>query len=372
MLVVIRCPSCREASRVEESDLGQTVQCPQCADPFAAIEEAELITNAPRSLFPRDIANGTGAPTAGPATDPRLRRQRRRLFEPPAANDTPQADTPSAPAADPNAPFDTLGEPHGSLPASVVVGLALLPFLIPIFWLITPALIGQEPVVSLGSALALAVSASVLCLAVIYTVDWRPGTRVKGVILLVILSYIAGVGLYLIKKDVVDRVRRFFGIELPWVEFHPPQAAYKVKLPVQPQPVADRPMTLVVVSCHEANHANRFGFSRYVVGSSMTNPRGPRGAPAIGVDAWFTAAEADITREARVTKPVRSERIKHQDVFPGLQLELTLPDDNIRIVRIYVVRNRVYYLAVEGPALAPDDDHVEQFFDSFEVVDGAN
>src|SRR5205814_613803 len=117
------------------------------------------------------------------------------------------------------------------LPASVLVGLALLPFLIPILWLVAPAVIGQEPVLSLASALALAVSASVLCLAVIYTVDWRPGTRIKGVLLLVVLSYVAGVTLYLLKKEWVDRVRKFFGVNPGWTVFHPPAGGYRALMP---------------------------------------------------------------------------------------------------------------------------------------------
>src|SRR5262245_34892792 len=194
MLVVIRCPKCRGASRVEEPDLGQTVQCPRCADTFTAIEEAELIAPGPKSIPGAESANGT-PPTAAPP---------RRITRPEPPEEPPPPEPPEpekpAPAASPDAEFDPHGEPPGSLPASVLIGLALLPFLIPILWLVAPALTGQEPVLSLASALALAFSSSVLCLAVIYTVDWRPSTRIRGVLLLVVLSYVTGVTLYFMKK----------------------------------------------------------------------------------------------------------------------------------------------------------------------------
>src|SRR6202030_2917532 len=75
--------------------------------------------------------------------------------------------------------------PPGGLPASVLIGLALLPFAIPILWLIAPIVFGQPPMPSLAVPLAIALSASILSLAVIYTIDWSPQLRVKGVLILV-------------------------------------------------------------------------------------------------------------------------------------------------------------------------------------------
>ena len=40
----------------------------------------------------------------------------------------------------------------------------------------------------------------------------------------------------------------------------------------------------------------------------------------------------------------------------------------VRIVRVFLVKGRVYYLSAEGPELAPDDkDYAEPFFRSFEI-----
>ena len=45
----------------------------------------------------------------------------------------------------------------------------------------------------------------------IYTVDWTPTTRIKGVLMLVGLSYFTAFSLYFLKKEMVERVKRFSG-----------------------------------------------------------------------------------------------------------------------------------------------------------------
>src|SRR5439155_23835406 len=131
-----------------------------------------------------------------------------------------------APGPDPHDP----PPPHSSgLPASVLVGLALLPFAIPLLWLMGPTVLGQQPALSLAAPASLALSASILCLAVVYTVDWTPSTRVKGVLMLVGLSYFAGLSLYFLKSEMVDRVRVFFGAEREWEDFRGPEG-YQLRM----------------------------------------------------------------------------------------------------------------------------------------------
>src|SRR5690606_23747809 len=91
----------------------------------------------------------------------------------------------------------------GGLPLSVMIGLALLPFAIPLVWLAAVLLSGRPPALSLATPAALALSAAVLCLAVVFTVDWSPATRLKGVLMLVGLAYFAGLSLFFLKKDMV-------------------------------------------------------------------------------------------------------------------------------------------------------------------------
>jgi predicted Zn finger-like uncharacterized protein len=360
MLVVIRCPKCRGASRVEEADLGQTVQCPRCADTFSAIEEAELIAPGPKSIPGVESANGVPPPAAPP----------RRITRAQPSDEPPPPEPPAAEKPAPEPELDAYGEPPGSLPASVLIGLALLPFLIPILWLIAPAVIGQEPVLSLASALALAFSTSVLCLAVIYTVDWRPTTRIRGVLLLVVLSYVAGITLYFMKKEWVDGVRKFFGVQLPWVEFEPKGGGYRVKMPTQPVEVRMQPLGIVSIACHQAR-SDRFGRATFVVGSSHPLPKDKQKEPRPGTDAWFKAATDDLAKQAQAAA-VKSEPAEYEGKVLGRQIDLTLANGQMtRIVRLFVIKDRVYYLAVEGPGVRADDEEVGRFFDSFEVPDAA-
>src|SRR5262245_25162273 len=179
-LVTVRCPACRRLSRVDAAALELTVACPRCGEAFVALEEAELVAPGPRH------------PLVPPLP--------RRVPEPPPVFDAPSRIS-REPAPDED--HDPHRHPPGALPVSVLIGLALLPFVIPILWAIAPAVFGQEPMLSWAVPVALAVSASVLCLAVIYTVDWTPATRVKGVLMIVVLAYFAALNLYFLKKQMV-------------------------------------------------------------------------------------------------------------------------------------------------------------------------
>ncbi len=361
MLLVVRCPACRGASRVEEPALGSMVQCPRCQGTFTAIEEAELIAPGSASAC-RNPTPPTPAPSTPASASPRLRRRLESLLTPPVL--APEA--PKPPAAEPD--FDPHREPQGALPASVLIGLALLPFAIPICWLIVPAVTGQPPMLSIATPLALAVSVSILCLAVIYTVDWTPATRVKGVLTLVGLSYFAGVSLYFLDKETVNRVRKFFGGDQDGVIFRPPGADYEVKLPHPPNSVPDKPLGLASLACYHAIHQGLFG-QRYifVVGSGAPG-QGNANDPAPGTDDWFDKATDDIVDRA-TGQLIKSWTVKQQDVFPGRELEIKLAGGWVRVVRIFVIKNKVYYLSVEGPGIAHGDDFTTNFFDSFFVRD---
>src|SRR5438552_2355359 len=78
------------------------------------------------------------------------------------------------------------------------------------------------------------------------TVDWTPATRIKGVLILVGLSYFAGLSLYFLKKEMVDRVKDFFDSSRDWHTFHPPNSNYSVRLPANlannTKPSPDQPL----------------------------------------------------------------------------------------------------------------------------------
>jgi hypothetical protein len=332
---------------VDPAAVGLTVGCPRCGRPFVAAAEPE-------------------PPEPEPAAPPPAPRRRGPLAPPPEPDDV----EPPEPAAPPEEDHDPHRDPPGG-PASVLVGLALLPFGIPILWLIAPAVVGREPVVSAATPAALAVAAAALCLAMIYTVDWTPGTRVRGVLAVVGLSYVAGAGLYVVTKDTVAKVRRALGADPAWDEFKPPGAGYAVKLPTVPLPLADPPpLGLDPLACFRTTDRGLglFGRTHFTVGSGAARPGA---GPAPGTDAWFDQAAREFADRAGGPLVAAPQVVTHLGLFPGRELRARLPDKSVRVARVFVVPKvgeaRVFYLAVEGPR--PDPDAVARFFESFALAD---
>ena len=332
-VVVVRCPSCKGQSRVGPEAVGVLVVCPRCQSPFLAIEDAAPVAPPARAAEP-----------AAPKPRPRVRRR-------------------AEPVAPPRARL-VHAEPHeigGGLPATVLVGLALLPFLIPLLWVLAPAVAGQGPVLSLAAPTALAIAASALCLAVVYTVDWTPTTRVKGVLMLVGLSYFTAVSLYYLKKEMVDRVKRFFGAGAEWKEFRPPQGDYKVLLPGRPTPTKTPPLADWNMQCFQATQKTLTGPFVYAVGFGKdTFPQRPD-------DAWFDIAKAAVVN-ANPGGRVAGERVIDHQQSPGREWVVEQADGvTVRVVQVFRVKGRVYALTAEGPKLSADDDETKAFFASFLV-----
>jgi hypothetical protein len=225
----------------------------------------------------------------------------------------------------------------------------------------------QAPMVSFAIPIALAVSVSLLCLAVIYTVDWTPATRVKGVLTLVGLSYFVGVSLFFLNKEMVDRIRKFFGVETGWETYR--LAGCEVKLPAHPRPLPDvwQPFKMAQFTGCSAFHKNLFGQYVFVIGSGKPlPPRNPNDPPP-GTDKWFDKISEEIVNQAG--QQISSGTIKYQDKWPGRELALKLADNGaIRIVRVYLVEEKAYYLSLEGPGLSAADMWVKEFFNSFRVI----
>ena len=340
MAVVVRCTECRGASQVGADALGLMVVCPRCHEPFLALEEATPVAKPARRL----------EPVRSPS-EPRPRRLRssRPLAEPVGAPGSPD-------------PHDApIGTARG-LPVSVLIGFALLPFAIPLLWLIGPQLLAQQPSLSLAAPAALALSASVLCLSVVFTVDWTPATRIKGVLMLVGLSYFAGLSLYFLKKDMVDRAREFFGPSEKWYEFKPPNGNYQVRLPVNPnavQAVKDQPLPGWKLVCFKAQHNSMVGPPvQYLFGSGRdANPEAENWFDEVG-----KAVEAAAGDGAEISPPAA---IPSTGGLPGQRWAIELSGGDLRTVQVFRANGSVYFLSVEGDRIEHDHPFARQFFDSF-------
>lgn len=327
--VVVRCPGCRGASRVGPEAVGLLVVCPRCTDPFLAVEEATPV-----------------APAAPPRTPPRPRdpdRDRPRRPRPPADPE---------PGPDPHDPH---ADERGGLPLSVMVGLALLPFAIPLVWLIAPLVAGRPPALSVAAPAALAVSAAALCLAVVFTVDWTPATRLKGVLVLLGLAYFAGLSLYFLRQEMVDRVGRALGPR--WQVFQPPDKAYRVELPGRPLPVPANEQVLPgwAVSAHRASRRRFDGAFTCTVGA------GPDARPELAQDAWFDAVGRVLLAGRNGAMLPVPRGVKGVPNLSGREWAVDPGQPTGRTVRVYRANGVVYYLAADPS----DPDAAGRFFDSF-------
>jgi hypothetical protein len=232
--------------------------------------------------------------------------------------------------------------------------------------MIGKAVAAQPPMVSFAIPIALAVAVSLLCLAVIYTVDWTPATRVKGVLTLVGLSYFVGVSLFFLNKETVDRIKKFFGAETGWGTFQ--RAGCEVKLPAPPVilPPNFQPFTLARFEGYQTFHSNLLGRYIFVFGSGdPLPPRNPK-EPKPGTDKWFDKITDELATKGQLTS---MRKVEYQNKWPGRELEIKLADGNsTRIVRVFFVDEKAYYLSLEGPGLTADDKWVEEFFNSFVVT----
>jgi hypothetical protein len=290
-------------------------------------------------------------------TGPRRRRiDRTAHFEPP-------------PAPEP------IHDPHlassGPLPASVLIGLALLPFAIPILWLIAPAVTGVEPAMSIATPSALALAASVLCLAVIYTIDWTPTTRIKGVLMLVGLAYFGAVSVYFLKREMVERIKRFTGLEerVRWRDFNTPD--YRIQFPGTPEPLdgPDEPLASLKLKYFTAAHEHQFlGRYRFICGALRLGAVNDVNLDQLGSPEWYKKMTREIVTRSGGQQSGEASEVEYPANWRGRQLLIHFPDrGTFRVVRLYVIRGTVYYLSVEGTSVDADDELARVFFNSFQA-----
>ncbi|MBX9624942.1 MAG: hypothetical protein K2X82_14140 [Gemmataceae bacterium] len=268
---------------------------------------------------------------------------------------------PAGPPGGPGAPL--VVDPHdphavevGGLPLTVMVGLALLPFAIPLVWLIAPFVAGRPPALTVATPAALAVAFAAMCLAVVFTVDWSPATRLKGVVVLLGLAYFAGLGLYFLRKEMVDRVAAAFGPR--WQEFRPPDGAYRVELPHRPVPVpGEQPLRGWALSLHRAARPGWDGVFTCTVGA------GRDARKDLDDDAWFAAVER-VLLAGRNGAPVGARVAAGGGNVPGREWVIHQDRASARTVRVFRDRanEAVYYLAADD---ADDPALARRFFDSF-------
>jgi hypothetical protein len=226
-------------------------------------------------------------------------------------------------------------------------------------WWAAPLVTGQKAALSPAVPISLAFAACVLCLGVIYTIDWTAATRVKGVLMLVGLAYLTAAGLVFLKKNMLDRVRDFAEPESPWHVAVCDEERFRVQLRGSESRAEEPPLAGVKMAGLKSTFVTRTEDEyRYLaVGGRPAKP--PRGA-----EEWYEAVGAHLAKTGQVT----DQRDEPVGGHPGRQWTVTA-EGGVRVVRAAVVEGRVYYLSVEGRNVTPDDpDTAEPFFRKFEII----
>ncbi len=327
----VRCPSCDELSRVPASAVGQYVSCPNCRRPFiAAVEE-----------LPPEPPSRRNVPTVYLAKK-----------SPPLVHPAPGWDD-YAPAAE---------EPlHG--PKSVLFGLALLPFVIPLLWILGPLLTGKEAIFTFALPMAIAASSAGLCLGVVLAADWSFATRLKAILAIVFVMHFLAAFLYFLKPEWVEAFRNQIGKgpDQTWQKFTPPDKRYTLRVPGEmkddDQPIVpgwdlkgfrteskDDPATYLVA------------FGRQP--AELNNADDPKFFEEVKAKA-LEAVNATLTGEPKAVRLAG---------YAGREYVLTLPDKNTkRIIRIFRKERFAFVAAVEDTFLTPDARDVKYFFDHIDL-----
>ena len=88
-------------------------------------------------------------------------------------------------------------------------------------------------------------------------------------------------------------------------------------------------------------------------------------------DAWFdrVGEKSESAGGGKLIRRARGDRPPGQSRNAGRQWTFKRDDSGtVRVVRVYVIKNRVYYLSAEGPELtATHEDYGKPFFETFFV-----
>jgi hypothetical protein len=338
---------------VEAAALGETVACPRCHEAFLALEEVPVVVPVVRRARARSpLAPPEFQPPVVPVVAPRAEEDHGETERGPDHEHDPHT-------------------PHAAgLPLSVLIGLSLLPFGVPLLWAVAPFVTGFEPALSIAVPVALAFSASALSLGVVYTIDWRAMTRVKGVFMLVGLSYLTGAGLFFLKQQLLERLQQAFDTGAQWREypFDGDGATFRVRLPGAPTTEPNPPDPLPLpdtahTGCARAAFVARGNSAHsYVVGWGRAEPNAKFDAD------WVDRASDRVSRANDARNAVRPVPLEPRPgTSAGYQWTFHRDTGLTQFVRVYISGTRVYYLAVLTSNPDPDGEFADQFFKSFRV-----
>lgn len=346
--VVVRCTACRQPSRVAAEAVGWEVACPRCPATFVARLEGEGSAEPP--LVHR------ADPGRVPVVRPRAAR--------------PQAERTRPIVWD--APVPVVPDVERIPPTGGLLALTLIPFGIPLLWLLASVVTQREVVMSFAVPVALAVGASGLVFGVAQVDRWSIRTRVKSVLGLMLLAYAVATLLFLASKDWLEQLRRVFNRgDIGWREFRAAETnthiGYTIKFPNRPVVETESPVAGWDWKAHWHREGGKPGADSF---TSAVGPVPPDVAKAWSADrVWFEAvgqALREATRqENRFADDPDPKEVTFGE-FKGREFNFA-GDGRNRVVRVYRARGQAVYLAVEGAFVTPDAVDVQFFFQSLRL-----
>ena len=335
MIDLVVCPHCNELSRIEVGNLGTIVDCPHCDTSFTARLHVE---SEPTPIFVRARELDTGErfiPTVHP---PELRT-----------------------------PTET-----GFTPA--IVALLVLPWAIPLLWLLGPMIMGKAPVFSFAAPVALAICISGLGVGIGTAHGWSIGTRVRAMLALLMLGGFLGGFLFFLKKEWAEAIRRHVGpTQLQWQEFQPSDRTYSVNIPGRAIRRNDDPLLGWDMEAYRVERTTKRTEKAFEVIYDLAHGRTPmefkQAKPT--EEEWFAHIRKAILKKngGELTAETTIDRAVNPLIpVTGRQYTIALADGTTnRIVQVYHFRDRAFLLAVEGAFIPSDADYVRRFFDSFKL-----
>lgn len=332
---LVVCPDCDNLSRVERHSIGTIVDCPHCKTPFYA-QPVAMEPEQPKLVRPRQLEPGERfIPTVHP----------------------PKRKTPTETGF-----------------APTIVALLVLPWAIPLLWLIGPMVTGHSPVFSFAAPVSLAVCGCGLGAGIGVAHGWSFGTRVRAMLALLLLASFLGGFLFFMKKEWAEGIRKHVGpSQLQWQDFQPSDGSYSISIPGRAVRRNDELLPGWNLEAYHIEQTAKRTDKAFEVIYDLAHgyPTDDDPPPKASDEEWFSTVRKAIVKKygGELTAELTVDRTERFVTLPGRQYNFTLADGTTnRIVQVYRSRNRLFLLTVEGTFIPSDASYVRRYFDSFEVV----
>jgi hypothetical protein len=322
--ISILCTACRNLSEVPRQFISVEVQCPFCSEIFQAFPNVAMSKDQSR-------LKNSPAPTVYPAKK----------------------------TTKPEEKFDS-GHGATDLGKAAIIGLALIPLMMPLIWIGAIVLLGRDPLFTPMVPLSIGLGATAIGIGAVLTEIWKTRTKLWTVLSIVFFTYLVGLTLFYMKKEWVEAVRNKLGAdEFDWSTYEP--GPFRVKLPGKKK--QDDNPTVPEWKLYSVIHTNEkaTGYNFRVSHGSE-----PEEYSKLDDKTWLEKAGETLANEER-GKPVKATDIKVQG-YSGREWVFSKAENASNLtIRLVRVKSAMIMLSVDGPFLTNEAKEVQIFFKSLYI-----